>query len=214
MANIADFKSQMIGGGARPNQFRVELSFPSFVTLGPVAGQRAQFLCKAAQLPASTLENISVLFKGRPVNFAGERTFQPWTVTIYNDTTFGIRNALEQWQSGIQNYDTTLGRTNPTDYQVDMQVHQLDRSGSIIKTYKFVDAYPTNISAIGLDYEQQNAIEQFDVEFQYNFFTSATGASGGFGVNVSIDTPVGSMQQRLAPAQASQQVPLKRYLFF
>lgn len=193
MANIADFKSQMIGGGARPNQFRVELTFPSFVTLGAVAGQRAQFLCKAAQLPASSIETIPVLFKGRPVNFAGERTFAPWTITIYNDTTFGIRNALEQWQSGIQNYDTTLGRTNPTDYQVDLQVHQLDRSGSIIKTYKFVDAFPTNISAIGLDYEQQNAIEQFDVEFTYNYFTSATGASGGFGVNVSVDTPVGSI---------------------
>ena len=193
MANIADFKTQMIGGGARPNQFRVELTFPSFVTLGAVAGQRAQFLCKAAQLPASTIETIPVLFKGRPVNFAGERTFAPWTVSIYNDTTFGIRNALEQWQSGIQNYDTTLGKVNPTEYQVDLQVHQLDRSGSIIKTYKFIDAFPTSISAIGLDYEQQNAIEQFDVEFQHNYFTSATGASSGFGVNVSVDTPVGSI---------------------
>jgi hypothetical protein len=193
MANIADFKSQMIGGGARPNQFRAELTFPAFVTLGAVAGQRAQFLCKAAQLPASTIETIPVLFKGRPVNFAGERTFQPWTVTIYNDTTFGIRNALEQWQSGIQNYDTTDGRVNPSDYQVDLSIHQLDRNGAIIKTYKFVDAFPTMIGAIGLDYEQQNAIEQFDVEFTYNFFTSATGASSGFGVNVSIDTPVGSI---------------------
>jgi hypothetical protein len=160
--------------------------------LGVVAGQRAQFLCKAAQLPASTIETLPVLYRGRPVNFAGERTFQPWTVTVYNDTTFGIRNALEQWQSGIQNYNTTNGRTNPTDYQVDLSVHQLDRNGAIIKSYKFVDAFPTTISAIGLDYEQQNAIEQFDVEFQYNFFTSATGAAAGFGVNVSIDTPVGS----------------------
>ena len=90
-------------------------------------------------------------------------------------------------------FRSTLGKVNPTDYQVDLQVHQLDRSGSIIKTYKFVDAFPTNISAIGLDYEQQNAIEQFDVEFQYNYFTSATGASSGFGVNVSVDTPVGSI---------------------
>jgi T4-like virus tail tube protein gp19 len=192
MANIADFKAQMIGGGARPNQFRVELSFPSYVTLGVVAGARAQFLCKAAQLPASTIETLPVLYRGRPVNFAGERTFQPWTVTVYNDTTFGIRNALEQWQSGIQNYNTTNGRVNPTDYQVDLNVHQLDRNGAIIKSYKFVDAFPTTISAIGLDYEQQNAIEQFDVEFQYNFFTSATGAASGFGVNVGIDTPVGS----------------------
>jgi hypothetical protein len=100
---------------------------------------------------------------------------------------------LEQWQSGIQNYDTTDGRVNPSDYQVDLSIHQLDRNGAIIKTYKFVDAFPTMIGAIGLDYEQQNAIEQFDVEFTYNFFTSATGASSGFGVNVSIDTPVGSI---------------------
>ena len=192
MANIADFKAQMIGGGARPNQFRVELVFPSYVTLGVVAGQRAQFLCKAAQLPASTIETLPVLYRGRPVNFAGERTFQPWTVSIYNDTTFGIRNALEQWQSGIQNYNSTDGRVNPTDYQVDLNVHQLDRNGAIIKTYTFYDSFPTVISAIGLDYEQQNAIEQFDVEFQYNFFTSNTGAASGFGVNVSVDTPVGS----------------------
>ena len=192
MANIADFKAQMLGGGARPNQFRVGLTFPNYVTLGAIAGTRGQFLCKAAQLPASTIENIPVLYRGRPVNFAGERTFQPWTVSVYNDTSFGIRNALEQWQSGIQNYDATEGRTNPTDYQVDLTVEQLDRNGATIKTYKFYDAMPTNISAIALDYEQQNAIEQFDVEFTYNYFTSDTGAQSGFGINVSIDTPIGT----------------------
>jgi len=149
-------------------------------------------LCKAAQLPASTVENIGVLFRGRPVNFAGERVFQPWSVSIYNDTTFGIRNALEQWSNGVQNYSSTNGRVEPTEYQVDLNVHQLDRNGGIIKSYKFVDAYPTTISAIALDYEQQNAIEQFDVEFTFNFFTSATGADSRFGVNVSVDTPIGS----------------------
>jgi hypothetical protein len=192
MANVADFKAQMIGGGARPNQFRVELTFPSFVTLGVIAGQRAQFLCRAASLPASTIETISIPYRGRPVNFAGERSFQPWTVSIYNDTTFNIRNALEQWQSGIQQYNTTNGRTNPTDYQVDLSVHQLDRNGATIKSYKFTDAFPTNIGAITLDYEQQNAIEQFDVEFVYNFFTSNEGAGANFGVNVGINTPVGT----------------------
>ena len=192
MANIADFKAQMIGGGARPNQFRVELTFPSFVTLGVIAGQRAQFLCRAASLPASTIETISIPYRGRPVNFAGERSFQPWTVSIYNDTTFNIRNALEQWQSGIQQYNTTNGRTNPTDYQVDLSVHQLDRNGATIKSYKSTDAFPTNIGAITLDYEQQNAIEQFDVEFVYNFFTSNEGAGANFGVNATINTPIGS----------------------
>jgi hypothetical protein len=170
MANISEFKAQMIGGGARPNQFRVELVFPNFVGGGSLAGQRAQFLCKAAQLPASTVENIPVLYRGRPVNFAGERTFTPWQVTIYNETTFSIRNALETWQAGIQNYSTTDGITEPLQYQVDLNVHQLDRSGAIIKSYTFYDAYPTSIGVIALDFEQQNAIEQFDAEFTFNFF--------------------------------------------
>jgi hypothetical protein len=192
MANIADFKAQMIGGGARPNQFYVQLTFPTYVQLGVVAGQQAQFLCRSAQLPASTVEPIQTLYRGRPVQFAGERTFQPWTVSIYNDTTFNIRNALETWQNGIQNYSTTLGRTNPRDYQVDLSVYQLDRSGAIIKSYQFVDSMPINIGPIQLDFDQQNQIEQFDVEFSFNYFTSNTTNPGAVGVNVSIDTPIGT----------------------
>jgi len=197
MANIADFKAVMLGGGARPNQFRVELSFPSYVTGGIVAGQQAQFLCKAAQLPASTVEDINVLYRGRQVHFAGERTFQPWTITVYTDTSFNIRNAIEQWQAGIQNYGTTTGRTNPRDYQVDLNVHQLDRNGASVKVYKFTDAYPTSIGAIGLDYEQQNQIETFDIEFTFNYFTSNSTEGNSFGVNVSVNTPIGSFPAQI-----------------
>ena len=193
MANIADFKAQMIGGGARANQFRVDLTFPSFVNVGAVAGLNAQFLCKAAQLPASTIENTQILYRGRQVNFAGERSFAPWSVTIYNDTTFTIRNALERWSDGVMNNAQTNGRVNPRDYQVDLLVHQLDRNGATVKTYKFVDAYPTAIGPIALDYDTNNAIEVFDVEFTYNYWTSdtTTGASA-FGVGVSVSTPVGT----------------------
>lgn len=193
MANISDFKAQMIGGGARANQFRVELSFPGYVTAGVVAGQQAQFLCKAAQLPASTIENMPIQYRGRAVNFAGERTYAPWTITVYNDTNFNIRNAMEQWQAGIQNYTTTQGRVNPQDYQVDLTVHQLDRNGAIVKTYNFIDSYPLSVGVIALDYDTANAIETFDVEFQYNYFTSnTTENSAAIDVNVSVDTPVGT----------------------
>ena len=193
MANIADFKAQLTGGGARANQFRVELTFPSFVTLGIVAGQQAQFLCKSAQLPASTVENFGVQYRGRAVNFAGERSFAPWSIQVYNDTNFNIRNAMEQLSNGIQNLGATTGLTNPRDYQVDLSVHQLDRNGAIVKTYKFIDAYPTEIGTIELDYDTVNAIETFPITFQYNYWTSNTATGGaGIGVNVSIDTPIGS----------------------
>lgn len=193
MANISDFKAQMIGGGARANQFRAELSFPGYVTAGVVAGQQAQFLCKSAQLPASTIENMPIQYRGRAINFAGERTYAPWTITVYNDTNFNIRNAMEQWQAGIQNYTTTQGRVNPQDYQVDLTVHQLDRNGAIVKSYTFVDSHPLSVGVIALDYDTTNAIETFDVEFQYNYFTSnTTENSAAVDVNVSVDTPVGT----------------------
>ena len=194
MANISEFKAQMIGGGARPNQFRVALAFPSYVTLGAVAGAQAQFLCKAAQLPASTIDPMPIQYRGRAVQFAGERTFLPWTISVYNDTNFNIRNAMETWQTGIQNHGSTDGRVNPRDYQVDLQVFQLDRGGAIVKSYKFVDAFPTNIGPVALDYDSVNTIEMFDVEFAYNYFetNSTDGKQGIIDINVSVDTPIGT----------------------
>lgn len=189
MANVADFKAQMIGGGARANQFRVFLNFPTYVGLGPLAGQKAQFLCNAAQLPASTIDPITVQYRGRPVNFAGERTFAPWTVTIYNDTDFVIRNALEVWSNGIQNIGSTNGLTNPIEYQVDLEVHQLDRAGNSIKVYKFVDAFPTEVGAIALSYDTTGALETFDVTFTYNYWASDTSTPSGSGVNISVSIP-------------------------
>jgi hypothetical protein len=193
MANISDFKAQLIGGGARPNQFRVDLTFPAYVGIGAAVGLNAQFLCKSAQLPASTVENVQILYRGRQVNFAGERSFAPWTISVYNDTTFAIRNAMERWSDGVMNNAQTNGRTNPRDYQVDLLVNQLDRNGATVKTYKFHDAYPTTIGAITVDYDSNNQIEIFDVEFNYNYWTSdtTTGASA-FGVNASVNTPIGT----------------------
>lgn len=171
MANISAFKAQMQSGGARPNQFRVELTFPQFVgTTGMIAGQSAEFLCKATTLPASTIEDTQGWYRGRPVHFAGERSFTPWTVTVYNDANFLIRNMFERWHHGVLNYATTNGILRPTDYQVDMSVYQLDRNDVDLKKYNFYDAYPINIGAIALDFEQNNQLETFDVEFVYNYF--------------------------------------------
>lgn len=174
MATISGFKAQMAGGGARPNQFRVELTFPSFIGGdGSAAGQAAQFLCKSATLPASVIEDITTSYRGRPVHFAGERSFQPWGISVYNDTDFLIRNVMERWSNRILAYTETGGIVSPTDYQVDMSVYQLDRNDQIIKAYRFFDAYPTNIGQIQLDFESNNQIELFDVEFTYNYFTTS-----------------------------------------
>lgn len=173
MSTISAFKAQMQGGGARPNQFRVELTFPAFIgSIASAAGNAAQFLCRTTTLPASTVEDISTAYRGRPVHFAGERTFAPWSVSIINDTNFLLRNVMERWSNGILNYTATNGIMRPTDYQVDMSVYQLDRNDRIIKTYRFFDAYPTSVGEIQLAFDTNNQIEEFTCEFTYNYFTT------------------------------------------
>lgn len=175
MATIASFKSQMIQGGARPNQFQVQISFPTIVPNAALAGQKLQFLAKAASLPSSSVADVGVSFRGRPVHFAGEREFQPWTIEVYNDNDFTVRNSFESWVDTIQQSTSTSGTQNPLLYQVDMQVLQLDRNDQIVKEYTFKDAWPMDVGQIALDWDANNQIEVFPVTFQYNYWTSSTG---------------------------------------
>ena len=175
IANISDFKSQLATSGARGNQFRVQITFPSIIPNAALAGQKLQFLAKSAQLPSSTVGDITVMYRGRPVHFAGEREFEPWSIEVYNDNDFIVRNAFESWVDTMANSDTTHGAMYTQIYQVDMQVQQLDRNDQIVKEYTFHDAFPLSVGQIQLDWDDSNVIERFPVTFQYNYFTSETG---------------------------------------
>ena len=174
MANISDFKARLSGGGARPNQFKVVCPFPGYAQVGGEIEDMA-FLCKSASLPAMNIGNISVPFRGRDIKIAGDRpTFPTWSTTIINDTDFKLRNAFERWQNGINNMSDNEGLTNPVDYQVDAFVDHLDRNGNTVKSYTLRGVFPTVVAPIELTYDEQTAIEQFDVTFNYQYFESNT----------------------------------------
>jgi len=168
---VDDFKSKLRGGGARPNLFKATVNFPAYAG-GDV--ELTSFLCKAAQLPSSVMAQIDVPFRGRQLKIAGDRTFEPWTVTIINDTDFNVRNAMERWMNGINAHAANTGLTNPVDYQADLLVEQIDKDGSTLKTYNFRGCFPINVSAIELSYETNDAIEEFTVEFQVQYWESGT----------------------------------------
>ena len=173
MANINDFKAKLAGGGARSNQFKVTMPFPGYASVGGEIEDLA-FLCRATSIPSMEIANINVPFRGRAIKIAGDRTIPSWSVTVYNDTNFRLRNAFERWQNGINNMSDNEGLTNPVDYQVDAFLDHLDRNGNTIKSYTLRGVYPTNIAGIDLDYEEQGNIEQFAVTLEYQFFDTNT----------------------------------------
>ena len=175
--NISDFKSKLIGGGARPNLFEVELTtLPDGVTGWDA--DSFQFLCKAAALPAQNIASIDVPFRGRIFKVAGDRTIDTWTVTVINDEDFVLRNAFENWTQQIADLSTNLGATDPSAYMTNAKVFQLGRGSSkastnsggnenvVLKEYEFIDIFPTSVSAIDLSYDTGDTIEEYTVEFQ------------------------------------------------
>ena len=181
LRKISDFKSRLAGGGARPNLFEVELAFPNAVAIDNDVLQKSRFLVKAAALPASTVAPIEVPFRGRILKIAGDRTFETWTITVINDTDFSIRSSFEKWMNVINQMENATGLQAPDTYQKDAVVHQLDRDGSTLRSYKMKDIWPTNVSTIDLNYETVDTVEDFTVEMQVHWWEAYKGSSSAAG---------------------------------
>ena len=181
LRKISDFKSRLSGGGARPNLFEVELAFPDSVAISNDVLQKSRFLIKAAALPSSNIAPVDIPFRGRILKVAGDRTFETWTITVINDVDFVIRSAFEKWMNSINKLDDASGITDPEQYQKDAMVHQLDRDGGILRSYKFWDIYPTSVSTIDLSYETTDTIEEFTVEMQVHWWEAFKGSAANAG---------------------------------
>ena len=186
--NITNFRDRLVGGGARPNLFEVNIELPDGVIGQADYRDDVRFMVKAAEIPAANIGNIPVPFRGRVLPVAGDRTFDPWTVTVINDSKFNIRDAMEQWSNKINDLQFDVGDISPAAYQTKAEVFQLSRGGkstgasstggetiSILRTYNFEGIYPSVVSSIPLDYGATDSIEEFQVTFNYLFWTVGNG---------------------------------------
>ena len=132
--NIEQFKSNFGDGGARPNLFQVTLNFPSTVTAAPTT---TPFMIRAAQIPSSTIAQVDVPYQGRQVRVAGNRTFEPWTVTILNAENFSVRNSLEKWMSSINGHESNIGQDRASSYKADAIVKHFGKDGRELSNRTF-----------------------------------------------------------------------------
>ena len=176
-STISNFKSQLRSGGARPNLFEVDVTCPT----GWVdeAQQEFKFLCKATSMPTQTVGSVDVPFRGRILKVAGDRTFEPWSITVINDESFDIRQTFEKWQELINGIEGGSGAVAPSEYMGSGTIKQLGRAdvgtrnpgvdAGVLYTYTVQDIWPSEIGSIDLSYESSDAIEEFTVTFQVNY---------------------------------------------
>ena len=176
--NVSEFRSNLIGDGARPNLFSVTLVFPPFANNSTAAGQKTTFMAKSAQLPGSSIGVVPMYYFGRELKFAGNRTFADWSINIINDEDFVIRNALESWSNGIAshvgNVRSAAASSNPSAYTVDAIIKQYGKKGDVLKSYKFVGLFPVDVAPIDLDWGSNDTIEEYQTTFAFQYWESDT----------------------------------------
>lgn len=183
LPNIDQFKAELLRGGARANYFKV--------TGGNIGGNDFTFLCRAASLPAGVVNVVEVMTPGgRKLKLSGERTFENWSITVYNDTDMKMRTRFESWQQVCAGYNTPFAFDTISQYASAQQwkVDQLDRSGGVMRTYQFFDVWPVNLAAIDLSFDEQSSIEEFTVEMAFSYYVPLVGGTAlAAGIGNGID---------------------------
>lgn len=175
--NITEFKGALTGDGARPNMFQVTIDNP----VSPLGNFKTPFLVKVAEIPAATIGEIQLFYQGRPVKYAGDRTFADWTVTIINDEDFIVRDAMERWNNAINGFRTNArdpGFVLAANYKSNATVTQLSKTGIPLRTYAFQGIFPKEISNIALDWGGNDTIEEFTVTFSVDLWEVGRGVLG------------------------------------
>ena len=169
--SINDIRANLRLGGARPTLFRVRLTTPAGF---PGDLSTAEFMIQASSLPGSTIAPIDVPYFGRKIRVAGDRTFEPWSVTVMNDEDFKVRHALEQWHNRINSLSgnlNTTGSASPTNYKTQAEVQQFSKAGGApIRTYRFYGLFPTEIAPIDVNWNDTDTIETFQATFVYDWY--------------------------------------------
>jgi hypothetical protein len=178
--SINDIVSQMQYGGARPALFQATITNPVNAT----GDLKAPFMIRATQLPEFTVGVINVPYFGREIKLAGGRKFGEWNVTVFNDEDYLVRNSMENWSNAInllENNITSLGTSAPLEYKSQALVNHFGKDGQILRTYQFNGIWPSAVSAMDLDWQNADAIQEFQVTFQYDSFAVVGGKTGNAG---------------------------------
>jgi len=179
--NVNEFISRGLEfGGARPSLFNVFLRPPAGLGIEASSVDKFTFACQGAQLPAASISQIEVPYFGRRIKVAGERTFDNWTVSIMNDEDFKVRALFEKWSNALNSLEGNqrLVGLNDENYKADLEVFQYAKDGTVIRGYRIVGAFPTEVSAIDVNWSSTGAIESFNVTFAYDYWEPSVESIG------------------------------------
>lgn len=167
--NAAEFRSKLQYGGQRPNLFKITLDIPDSAS----GTQEITFMAQATNTPGFNLGSVDLPYFGRRVSFAGDRSFEDWSIVIIDDEDHPVRNALEAWQNRLALIDhntNQLEAPNGLALYSNASVIQYSKTGEETKRYELKNAFPIAIEPTQLNWEADNQVISFGCTVRYDYF--------------------------------------------
>ena len=193
--NVADFRAKLseFGGLAKANKFVVLITsprcmdvVPDSLTIQPGDSAQFMFLCDTVNLPGKNLTTIDYMPQGFgavskiPVGIVHD----PLTATFYMDSKHKVMKFFQLWMQEIVNtgssFDGPLAsykdRTDhemsyKDNYATQIIITFFSDDGNSSLEYHVKDAYPVQIGAVQLGWEQNDTIAKLPIEFSYSTYT-------------------------------------------
>ena len=157
--SIQSFK-QAFNGGTRQNRFTVPIAgaFPDNIGYTPNITTE-QLKIVSASLPQASVGTITVPYRGRNLNFAGDREYQPWSITVYDDNNSdNLWKAFHSWKEALDGHVTHEVVGGDFAYErlkTNWIIRHLDLNGNnVLSHIKLVGCWPEEVGRISLSMNQ------------------------------------------------------------
>ena len=182
--NVSKLKGALAKGGARPSLFEFTVTGqPTGVALSSI-----KYFCQVSALPPLTVTPIEKMYFGRTVKIPGDIVFGDLNTTIYQTEDGDERFNLELWMDKINGHVSNKSSLETSTanfmgkYSAKGTLKQYPKSGvttaaGTLSEVVFVDLWPQSVTEIALSYDTASDLEQFDVTWSYNHYSTVIGTT-------------------------------------
>ena len=176
---VSKLKGALASGGARPSLFDFHVTG---LPTGVSGLTNIKYLCQVSALPPLTVTPIEKMYFGRTVKIPGDIVFGDLSTTIYQTEAGTERLGVEKWMDLINGHVSNVSDLEGVTadfmgkYSATGTLYQYAKDGTkTLSTVEFTDLWPQAVTEIALSYDTASDLEQFDVTWSYNHYTTKIG---------------------------------------
>jgi len=165
--NINEFKSRIGGSLASPAYFRVLFTG---AIVDPDGVNLLSLLCNQTSLPGRLLSTNEYTTHGPVRKNPYSSIYDDVIFSFYCTESMDVKRLFQDWMRYIQDNSTTNEFSYFDDYTTDIIIEQLNAEGDVIYSCKLIDAYPTMVAPLDLNWSSQNAFHNLQITIAYRYW--------------------------------------------